>query len=181
MLTEAEKQQLLHDFNATAAEYPREQTIHELFEEQVERTPDHIAVVFEDQQLSYRELNARANQLARVLQEKGVGADDLVGIMMDRSPRIVVGMLAILKAGGAYVPIDPEYPQERIQYVLNDSGATLLLTDKQQEVDFAGEVLEVERDGLIQGMRLISTGSAIRRIWPMTSIPRVPRGTRRAR
>ena len=138
LLKEEEKQQILYDFNATAAEYPREQMIHELFEEQVERTPDHIAVVFGDQELSYRELNARANQLARVLREKGVAADSLVGIMMERSPRIVVGMLAILKAGGAYVPIDPEYPQERIQYVLQDSGAALLLTDKQQEDRFRG-------------------------------------------
>ena len=112
LLTEAERQQILSDFNATEAEYPRDKTIHELFEAQVEQTPDNVAVVFEEEQLTYRELNARANQLARVLREKGVQPDTLVGIMVERSLEMIVGILAILKAGGAYVPIDPEYPRD---------------------------------------------------------------------
>ena len=125
LLTEAEKQQFLHDFNDTAKEYPGDKTIHELFEEQVERTPDNVAVVFEEQELTYRELNARANGLARVLREKGVGPDRLVGLMVDVSLDMAVGLLAILKAGGAYVPIDPSYPEERIRYMLEDLGPRL--------------------------------------------------------
>ena len=91
LLTEAEKQQILNDFNATEAEYPRDKTIHELFEVQVEKTPDNIAVVFEEQSLSYRELNARANQLARILRAKGVQPDTLVGVMTERSLEMIVG------------------------------------------------------------------------------------------
>ncbi|RED56618.1 non-ribosomal peptide synthetase [Cohnella lupini] len=128
LLSEADKQRILRDFNATEAEYPRDKTIHELFEAQVEKTPDNAAVIFERQQLTYRELNARANQLARVLREKGVQQDNLVGLMAERSPEMIVGILAILKAGGAYVPVDPAFPEERVRYMLQDSGAKLLLT-----------------------------------------------------
>ncbi|WP_033404784.1 non-ribosomal peptide synthetase, partial [Paenibacillus fonticola] len=111
-----------------AAEYPREKTIHQLFEEQVERTPDKAAVIYEGSQLTYRELNERANQLARTLRVRGVQVDDRVAIMAERSLEMIVGIFGILKAGGAYVPIDPEYPAERIRYMLEDSGATLLLS-----------------------------------------------------
>ena len=107
--------------------------IHELFEAQVEWTPDNVAVVFEEQELTYRELNARANGLARVLREKGVQPDRLVGIMVERSLDMIVGIMAILKAGGAYVPIDPAYPEDRIRYMLDDSGAELLLTHRQSK------------------------------------------------
>ncbi|WP_036723851.1 AMP-binding protein, partial [Paenibacillus forsythiae] len=106
---------------------PREKTIHQLFEEQAERTPDQAAVVYEGSQLTYRELNERANRLARTLRGKGVQADERVAILADRSLEMIVGILGILKAGGAYVPIDPEYPAERIRYMLEDSGAKLLL------------------------------------------------------
>src|SRR5204863_5751349 len=101
------------EWNDTATDYPRDRCIHELFEEQVARTPDAVAVVFEDQQLTYGELNARANQLAHHLIALGVGPEVLVGICMERSLELIVGLLAILKAGGAYVPMDPSYPNER--------------------------------------------------------------------
>ncbi|RFT61149.1 hypothetical protein D0U04_30685, partial [Bacillus clarus] len=143
LATAEEKMQILEVFNDTAAEYPREKTIHQLFEEQVERTPDHIAAVFEGQQLTYRELNARANQLARTLRNAGVKEDQLVGIMVERSLEMIVGILGILKAGGAYVPVDPEYPEERIQYILEDSGATILLMQGQfqERTSFVGKIV----------------------------------------
>ncbi len=130
MLTEVEQQQLLFEWNNTQADYPLDMCIHQLFEEQVERTPDHIAVVFEDQQLNYRELNARANQLAHYLQNLGVGPDVLVGICVERSLEMMVGLLGILKAGGGYLPIDPEYPTERLLYILQDAQVRVLLTQK---------------------------------------------------
>ena len=104
--------------------------IHQLFEEQVERTPDATAVIFSGQQLTYRELNARANQLAHHLIKLGVGADVLVGICVERSLEMVVGLLAILKAGGAYLPLDPSYPSSRIHFMLEDANVTLLLTQE---------------------------------------------------
>ncbi|TPG89204.1 amino acid adenylation domain-containing protein [Brevibacillus laterosporus] len=131
MLSEAEKRQLLVQFNDTASEYAKDTTIHRLFEEQAEKTPDHIAVVFEDQRLTYRELNEQANQLARTLRTKAVRPESVVGLMVERSLEMIVGILGILKAGGAYLPIDPEYPQERIHYMLSNSGAELVVTRKQ--------------------------------------------------
>ncbi len=130
MLTEVEQRQLLFEWNNTQADYPLDKCIHQLFEEQVERTPDNIAVVFEDQQLNYRELNARANQLAHYLQNLGVGPDVLVGICVERSLEMMVGLLGILKAGGGYLPIDPEYPTERLLYILQDAQVRVLLTQK---------------------------------------------------
>ncbi|NCR69792.1 MAG: amino acid adenylation domain-containing protein [Microcystis aeruginosa LG13-12] len=128
MLTEFEQQQLLFEWNNTQADYPLDNCIHQLFEEQVERTPDNIAVVFEDQQLNYRELNARANQLAHYLQKLGVGPDVLVGISVERSLEMIVGLLGILKAGGAYVPLEPAYPQKRLDFMVGESEAQVLLT-----------------------------------------------------
>ena len=116
LLTEAEKHQLLIEWNDTKTDYPQDKCIHQLFEAQVEKTPDAIAVVFEDQQLTYRELNRRANQLAHYLQKLGVGPEVLVGICVERSIEMVVGLLGILKAGGAYVPLDPSYPRERLSF-----------------------------------------------------------------
>ncbi|SCW86107.1 non-ribosomal peptide synthase domain TIGR01720/amino acid adenylation domain-containing protein, partial [Paenibacillus tianmuensis] len=128
IMSDEEKSLILQGFNNTSAEYPRERTIHELFEEQAQRTPEQTAVLFEDERLTYRELNERANRLARTLRAEGVGADVPVAIMVERSLEMIVGIYAILKAGGAYVPIDPEYPAERIRYIVEDSGARLLLT-----------------------------------------------------
>ncbi|MEH1855162.1 MAG: amino acid adenylation domain-containing protein [Nostoc sp.] len=131
LLTELEKHQLLVEWNDTKSEYPQEKCIHELFESQVEETPDAIAVVFEDEQLTYCELNKRANQLAHYLRTLGVESEVLVGICLERSLSMVIGLLAILKAGGAYVPLDPSYPQERKAFMLQDSQPKVLLTQQQ--------------------------------------------------
>ncbi|WAN69720.1 amino acid adenylation domain-containing protein [Moorena producens JHB] len=130
LLTETERHQLLVEWNNTATDYPKYKCIHQLFEEQVELTPDAVAVVFEDKHLTYRQLNNRANQLAHYLRSLGVVPEVLVGICVERSLEMVVGLLGILKAGGAYVPIDPDYPRERIAYMLKDSGISVLLTQK---------------------------------------------------
>ncbi len=130
LLSASEWQQLLVEWNHTTKTYPHDKCIHELFEEQVERTPDAIALVFEDEQLTYSELNARANQLARYLQKAGAGPEVLVGICLDRSVGMIVGLLGILKAGSAYVPIDPTYPKERLAFLLEDSQVAILLTQQ---------------------------------------------------
>ncbi|MBV7338733.1 AMP-binding protein [Chloroflexi bacterium TSY] len=130
LLTTAERHQILMAWNDTVTDYPKDQCIHQLFEEQVERTPHAVAVVFEGERLTYLELNQRANQLAHYLIQQGVGPDVLVGICVERSLEMVVGLLGILKAGGAYVPLDPTYPQERIAYMLEDTAASVLLTQE---------------------------------------------------
>ena len=134
ILTEAERHQLLVTWNNTTSDYP-DLCVHQLFEEQVERTPDAQALLFpigavEEEQLTYRELNVRANQLAHYLIAQGVGPDVLVAICVERSFMMVVGVLAILKAGGTYLPLDPEYPKERLAFMLEDSQAPLLLTQQ---------------------------------------------------
>ncbi|NCS15837.1 MAG: amino acid adenylation domain-containing protein, partial [Microcystis aeruginosa G13-12] len=130
LLTKSEQQQLLIDGHNTEVDYPVDKCIHQLFEEQVERTPNAVAVVFEEQELTYNELNCRANQLAYYLQSLGVKPDELVGICVERSLEMIVGLLGILKAGGAYVPLDPEYPQERFSFMLEDSQVKVLLTQE---------------------------------------------------
>lgn len=128
-------------FNDTVADYPypRDQALHVLFEEQVAQSPDRLAITFADMQLTYRELNERADRLARILASHGIqrGSEpetQRVGIMAERSIEMVVGMLAILKVGGAYVPIDPDYPEERIRYLLEDSSAGLLLLQRREQI-----------------------------------------------
>ena len=128
LLLPNERHQLLHVWNDTAMDFPDDRCFHQLFEAQVEKAPFGIAVVFEDQQITYGELNVRANQLAHFLMSKGVGPDVLVGICLERSLEMVVALLAILKAGGAYVPLDPTYPRERLSFMLRDCRAPVLLT-----------------------------------------------------
>jgi len=130
LLTAAEQHQLLVEWNDTRADYPKDACIHQLFEAQVERTPDAVAMVFEREQLTYRELNCRANQLARYLRSLGVEPEVLVGICVERSLEMVVGLLGILKTGGAYVPLDPAYPQERLAFMLEDAQVPVLLTQQ---------------------------------------------------
>lgn len=130
LLSAAEQHQLLIEWNHTQTHYPH-QCIHQLFEEQVKKTPDAVAVGFGNQQLTYRELNTRANQLAHYLQKLGVGKETLVGICLERSPNIIVAMLGILKAGGAYLPLDPTYPSDRLVFMLQDAQTFLLLTQQQ--------------------------------------------------
>ncbi|MBW4636529.1 MAG: amino acid adenylation domain-containing protein, partial [Iphinoe sp. HA4291-MV1] len=130
LLSEVEQRQLLVEWNDTTVDYPTDKCIHELFEEQVVRTPDAVAVVYENQQLTYNELNCRANQVAHYLRGLGVGAEVLVGICVERSVEMVVGLLGILKAGGAYVPLDPQYPQQRLSFMLEDAALSVLLTQQ---------------------------------------------------
>ncbi|MFQ4146580.1 amino acid adenylation domain-containing protein [Chlorogloeopsis sp. ULAP02] len=130
LLSDREKHQLLVEWNSTVRDYDLSRCLHELFEAQVEKTPEAIALTFEEEQLTYRELNCRANQLAHYLQNFGVKPEVLVGICVERSVEMVVGLLGILKAGGAYVPIDPEYPPERLAYMLADSQVSVLLTQQ---------------------------------------------------
>ncbi|MCP3997670.1 MAG: AMP-binding protein, partial [bacterium] len=128
LLTQSERQQLLVDWNGSPTVYPPVQCVHQLFEEQVERTPETVAVIFDQQRYSYRELNQRANQVAHHLQSLGVGPDVRVGLFMERSLDNLVALLGILKAGGAYVPLDPIYPQERIRFMLEDVQVSALVT-----------------------------------------------------
>jgi amino acid adenylation domain-containing protein len=130
ILTQDEHNNILFEWNDTAADYAKDKCIHHLFEEQVERTPDAIALEFEEQQITYRELNRRANQLAHYLITLGIGPEKLVGICAERSIEMVVGLLGILKAGGAYVPLDPAYPKQRLRFMLEDSQVSVLLTQE---------------------------------------------------
>ena len=130
ILTATERHQILVELNDTKKSYPFDKCIHELFEEHVKRTPNETAVVFKDQQLTYRQLNEKANQVAHFLQEIGVNPDTLVGICVERSLEMIVGLLGILKSGGAYVPLDPEYPQERLAFMFEDAQLGTLLTQE---------------------------------------------------
>ncbi|HEY4326481.1 MAG TPA: amino acid adenylation domain-containing protein [Mucilaginibacter sp.] len=130
MLTETEEQTLLENFNETAAAYPEDKSVTDLFEEQVARRPETVATVFDGVEISYQELNKKSNQVARYLQKYGVKAETLVPICIERGLEMLIGILAIMKAGGVYVPIDPDFPTDRISYMLEDSGAELALTSK---------------------------------------------------
>jgi amino acid adenylation domain-containing protein len=130
LLTEAERYQLLVEWNNTETEYPKNVCIHGLFEAQAAKNPESIALEFEGKQLTYGELNRRANQLAHYLRRLGIGPEKLVGICIERSMEMVIGLLGILKAGGAYIPLDPSYPRERLAFMLDDSQASVLLTSE---------------------------------------------------
>jgi amino acid adenylation domain-containing protein/non-ribosomal peptide synthase protein (TIGR01720 family) len=150
MLSVAEEKALLKDFNATAVAYPKDKNIVSLIEEQVASSPKATALVFENEQLTYGELNKRSNQLAHYLQKKGVKAETLVPICVERSLEMVIGILGILKAGGVYVPIDPDYPADRISYMLEDTGAELVLSSKVSREKLNGpmvtSVIELDSD-----------------------------------
>ena len=156
IVTPQEQKQILVDWNRTETDYPRDKTIHALFEEQVEKTPDHIALVFEEEQLTYRALNERANQVAHTLRARyeaikhqAFAPDTLVALCVERSMEMVIGILGILKAGGAYVPLDPSYPKDRLQYMLADTQAPLLVTQARllaQLPSYSGEIVCLDRD-----------------------------------
>ncbi|ALB97215.1 non-ribosomal peptide synthetase [Burkholderia pseudomallei] len=153
LLDEAERKQMVYEWNATERDYPIEQCIHQLFEAQVDRKPEAIALTFEGQRLSYAELNARANRLAHYLQARGVGPDRLVALCAERGIEMVVGLLAILKAGGAYVPLDPAYASDRLRGIVQDSQPALVLADAVGraalgELDGALPVIDLETDAL---------------------------------
>ena len=129
IVTPEEKYKILNVFNNTNVDYPKNKTIVDLFEEQVEKTPDNVAVVFNDEKLTYRELNEKANVLARLLISKNIKANDLCGIILNRSLEMIISILAVLKSGAAYIPIDPNYPKDRIEYILKDSNVKIVLTE----------------------------------------------------
>ncbi|PYS61631.1 MAG: non-ribosomal peptide synthetase [Acidobacteria bacterium] len=142
LLSEAERRKLLVEWNDTRTDYPANKCIQELFEQQVERTPDAVALICDNRQLSYRELNSQANRLAHYLRKCGVAADTRVAICMQRSPEMIVALLAILKAGGAYVPLDPEYPKTRLEFMLEDSRASALVTERGLLKDLPARAME---------------------------------------
>ncbi|RXT13597.1 non-ribosomal peptide synthetase [Ammoniphilus sp. CFH 90114] len=154
LLTEAEKRQVLVDFNDTNQDYPRDKAVHQLFEEQVEKYPDRIAVVFENKQLTYRELNEKANQLAHTLRQKGIQAGDRIGILVERSMEMIICTLGVIKAGAVYVPLDPAYPPERIQYMLSDCGVSMLLIHRglADPVSFAGSIFDLDKEDWLQAV-----------------------------
>src|SRR5712671_6572015 len=125
---ETDLHRVLVDWNTTRSEFPSDKCVHELVEGQVSLAPDSIAIVQDERTLTYAELNERANQLAHYLQNKGLGPDTVVGICLKRSPELMIALLGVLKAGGACLPLDPEYPLERLAYMLKDSQASVLLT-----------------------------------------------------
>jgi len=149
LLSEHERQRLILESNVTTAEYPHDRCIHQLFEEQVERTPDAPAIVFADQQISYSELNERANSLANHLRRLGVGSSAVVGLLMDRSIQMMVGVLGILKAGAAYLPLNTDHPAARLSHQLNDAAASFLVTETKLAAElpkYEGRVLCLDRD-----------------------------------
>ncbi|WP_235430608.1 AMP-binding protein [Xanthomonas sp. MUS 060] len=146
LLDKVERHQLLMEWNATAADYPRDAGVHELFEAQVAREPSAIAIAHGELALTYDELNTRANQLAHYLRKLGVRPDDRVAICMQRSIEMVVALLAVLKAGAAYVPLDPAYPPERLAYILADCGAVMVLAVTDAILPAPLELLRVNVD-----------------------------------
>jgi hypothetical protein len=153
ILTEGDKKRILYNYNMTAMEYPSEKTIHQMIEEQVEKAPDNIALLFEDTQVSYSDLNKKANKIAWFLKEKGIGAGSIVGIMLNRSVELMAAMLGVLKTGASYMPIDVYYPEERIRYMLMDSNATMLLTQKERcpgEIHAECEKVFIDDDNIIK-------------------------------
>ncbi|MBE8964964.1 amino acid adenylation domain-containing protein [Nostocales cyanobacterium LEGE 12452] len=143
ILSNIERQELLIEFNNTQSVFPINKCFHQLFAEQVDRTPENIAIIYQNQQFTYQELNSRANQLAHYLQKLGVKPDVMVGLCVERSPLMLIALLGILKAGGAYVPIDPSYPLERKAFILNDSQMPVLLTQQHIIVDLATNGIKV--------------------------------------
>ena len=149
LLTEAERRQLLVEWNDTSVDYPRDVPLHKFIEDQVQRAPNAIAVVYENEQITYSQLNSRANQLAHRLKKLGVGPDVLVAVCAERSVELVVALLAAIKAGGAYVPLDPEYPRERLQTMHQDTGSPVLLTQEHlldRVAGLPGHVILLDRD-----------------------------------
>ncbi|MGE5423194.1 MAG: amino acid adenylation domain-containing protein [Ignavibacteriales bacterium] len=140
-----ERKRVLLDFNNTEHTYPKDNTLGLLIQEQVKKSPNSTAVVFEDQVLTYDELNKRVNKLARFLRSKGVGPEVIVGVLLERSPSLIIGILAIIKAGGAYMPLDPDYPAERLDFMLNDCGSKLVLTQSNliYKIKFSGLVIDI--------------------------------------
>ncbi|PGW56057.1 non-ribosomal peptide synthetase, partial [Bacillus cereus] len=150
LLSEREKNQILFDFNDTDACYPRDITIQKIFEEQVEKTPDKVAAVYGENELTYKELNEKANSLARELRKKAVLPETVVAVMLERSVEMIVGVLGVIKSGAAYMPIDPDYPKERVNYILKNSDVDLLITESKfiDNVDLDCEIINIDEESV---------------------------------
>jgi tyrocidine synthetase-3 len=150
LMSEEEKRRIIYDFNDTNAEYPNGKVIHEIFEEQVERTPSRISLLFKNEALTYRELNEKVNQLSGVLREKGAEPGAIIGLMLNRSVELIIGIMAILKAGCAYLPIEPAYPEDRINYLLADSNTGILVTGENisHNISFGREIIYLGGDNM---------------------------------
>ncbi|WP_159433260.1 non-ribosomal peptide synthetase [Clostridium cavendishii] len=146
LLDQDEKNKLLIEFNKTVSDYPENKTINELFEEEVNKNPNNIVAVFEENEITYKEFNEKANSLARILRKKGIGPDDIVGIISEHSLNMIVGIMAVIKAGGAYLPIDPYYPENRIEYILNNSKAKIILIQNKFKEKIKCEALIYDLD-----------------------------------
>ncbi len=182
MLSNEEKHCLLHTFNDNYAEYPKEKVIQQLFEEQVARTPDKTAIIFEGQSLSYSEYNQKSNQLARKLRKIGVEQESTVAIMVDSSIEMLIAIMAVFKSGGAYVPIDPKYPEERKQYMLEDSKCNILLTQSQfiSTVQFPIETIILDKNECFDedssNLEIINTPSDMAYIIYTSGSTGIPKG-----
>ena len=153
IISNTEKNKILYEFNDTKMEYTKDKTITELFEEQVEKTPNDVAVVFEDNKLTYKEVNEKANQLARYLRkEKNIKPNDIVGVMLPRSIELISTLIGVLKSGACYIPIDPTYPEKRIEYMLENSDAKFLLTNEElfQKLNFENRINVYSKEIKIQ-------------------------------
>ncbi len=150
IISDSECRQILFDFNDTASDYPRDKTIHQLFEEQVERTPDNVALIYEEERLTYRELNEKANALAHKLRKIGVKPDDFVGIIAERGIEMIAGIFGVIKSGGAYVPMDPAYPKDRIQFMLTDCKPKAVLVYG-VEIETCIPVIDIGRPEVWEG------------------------------
>ncbi len=150
ILSDEERKRLLYDFNDTKGDYPRDKAVHELFEEQAAQTPESPALICGDQKMTYRELNGQANQIARLLRNKGVKPEAIVGLMVERSPAMIAGLLGILKAGGAYLPIDAEFPPDRIDDMIRYSGVEIVVSRKKfaGRISKACDMIDIESDGI---------------------------------
>ena len=143
IITQEEKQEILIEFNKTELKYDKNISFVEYFEQQVEKTPENIAIVFENKKITYRELNEKANSLAYYLRENGITNNTIVGILQERSYNIMVSMIAVLKVGGSYIPIAPDYPEERIEYMLKDSDVKVLLTNGKQKIETDKKIIDI--------------------------------------
>ena len=185
VLRAEQKQRLLFDWNQTSTDYEKDVCVHQLIERQAALRPTAIAAVFQDQKLTYAELNARANQLARHLRSLGVGPESLVGICLERSLDMLAGVLGVLKAGGAYVPLDPTFPRERLAFMIEDSDLTVLLTQESLLTELPAArakrvVLDAEWDAISQNRVRISLILLPQTTLPTSSTHPARRASRRA-
>jgi amino acid adenylation domain-containing protein len=151
IISEQDKNLFIHQLNKTNLEYPKNKTLTKIFSEQVSRNPENVAIVYKDKTLTYAELDDKSNQLANILREKGITSNVIVALLVDRSLDMIIGILAVLKAGGAYLPIDIKYPNDRIKYMLDDSNAAVVLTQRDflENITFNGPIINIDEERVL--------------------------------